>query len=147
MLGIIVTASILFILLILYYNVSKNPDFFKIKKKEKKNIVKDVNDDYIDPDLIPKQVSLKKTKEIKEENIVSTPTIQVNTESEKIVEDPISFEDEEEFDESLFSKDINDDLFMGMGIEDENEILEEFNYLSPKMKVMMLTDILKRKEW
>lgn len=147
MLGIIVTASILFVLLVLYYNVSKNPDFFKIKKKEKKTVVKDVNDDYIDPDLIPKQVSLKKTKEIKEENTVSAPTIQVNKESEKIVEDPISFEDDEEFDESLFTKDAHDDLFMGMGIEDENEILEEFNYLSPKMKVMMLTDILKRKEW
>ena len=150
MVGIIITGTILFILLVLYYKLYTNPSLFKIKikKKEKPSPIEDPDDNYIDPDLIPKAVSLKKAKKEAKEDVVTKVEQEVFEDDlnreEEIVEDPINFE---EINELEYKKDFTDDLFMGLDYEDENEIIEEFNTMSAKMKALMLTDILKRKDW
>ena len=156
MIGIFITSIVLFVLVVLYYNVSTNPNFFKITKKEKSKKDKQVQDDYIDPDLIPKKIDIKKSKETKFEQTKETvEEISKNTTDEpKVSEQPKEEikentfdEDEDLFNENMFTQDFSDDLMFGLDMDESSEFLEDFSNLSPKMKTLLITDIFKRKDW
>ena len=156
MIGIFITSIVLFVLVVRYYNVSTNPNFFKITKKEKSKKDKQVQDDYIDPDLIPKKIDIKKSKETKFEQTKETvEEISKNTTDEpKVSEQPKEEikentfdEDEDLFDENMFTQDFSDDLMFGLDMDESSEFLEDFSNLSPKMKTLLITDIFKRKDW
>lgn len=156
MIGIFITSIVLFVLVVLYYNVSTNPNFFKITKKEKPEKDKQVQHDYIDPDLIPKKINIKKSKETNfEQTEEAVEEISKNTTNEpKVSEQPKeeikenTFDkDEDLFDENMFTQDFSDDLMFGLDMDESSEFLEDFSNLSPRMKTLLITDIFKRKDW